>query len=193
MEKEHGPGLKMYFLLNMGIFQPAMLVYQSRYVSFGWYLMGLERMTYKLFFFSMQFFPCLFVSSWCCFFSWTRDLYRLGLFDLPSLESSERASLKTLDHWISGVQNLRIFGTLTCLTFISFAMYDTRYQIINHSDTNDLQWEWRIPSWELTYPLPTHFWSSLVGHVGSLEDTSRYSSKIQFCRTIPLAFSSENF
>ncbi len=26
---ENGPGLKMYFLLNMGIFQPAMLVYQS--------------------------------------------------------------------------------------------------------------------------------------------------------------------
>ena len=26
---EYGPGLKMYFLLNMGIFQPAMLVYQG--------------------------------------------------------------------------------------------------------------------------------------------------------------------
>ena len=25
---EHGPGLKMYFLLNIGIFQRAMLVYQ---------------------------------------------------------------------------------------------------------------------------------------------------------------------
>ncbi len=25
---ENGPGLKMYFLLKMGIFQPAMLVYQ---------------------------------------------------------------------------------------------------------------------------------------------------------------------
>ena len=25
---ENGPGLKMYFLLNMGMFQPAMLVYQ---------------------------------------------------------------------------------------------------------------------------------------------------------------------
>ena len=25
---ENGPGLKMYFLLNMGIFQPAMLVYR---------------------------------------------------------------------------------------------------------------------------------------------------------------------
>ena len=25
---ENGPGLKMCFLLNMGIFQPAMLVYQ---------------------------------------------------------------------------------------------------------------------------------------------------------------------
>ena len=26
-----GPGLKMYFLLNMGIFQPAMLVFQGGY------------------------------------------------------------------------------------------------------------------------------------------------------------------
>ncbi len=25
---ENGPGLKMYFLLELGIFQPAMLVYQ---------------------------------------------------------------------------------------------------------------------------------------------------------------------
>ncbi len=30
---EHGPGLKMYFLLKMGIFQPAMLVYQRVYIK----------------------------------------------------------------------------------------------------------------------------------------------------------------
>ncbi len=29
MAMENGPGLKIYFLLNMGIFQPAMLVYQG--------------------------------------------------------------------------------------------------------------------------------------------------------------------
>ena len=33
---ENGPGLKMYFLLNIGIFQPAMLVYQ-RAVYFDGY------------------------------------------------------------------------------------------------------------------------------------------------------------
>ena len=32
---ENGPGLKMYFLLKMWIFQPAMLVYQVRKIFCG--------------------------------------------------------------------------------------------------------------------------------------------------------------
>ena len=39
---ENGPWMKMYFLLNIGIFQPAMLVYQkvNANVRFGWFLFG---------------------------------------------------------------------------------------------------------------------------------------------------------
>ena len=37
---ENGPGLKMYFVLNMGIFQPAMSVYQrvtgAKYNPYKW-------------------------------------------------------------------------------------------------------------------------------------------------------------
>ncbi len=32
---ENGPGLKMYFLLKMVVFQPAMLVYQRVYLVYG--------------------------------------------------------------------------------------------------------------------------------------------------------------
>ena len=41
-KKKHGPGLKMYSLLNMGIFQPAMSVYQSVNKPLGGFFQKIE-------------------------------------------------------------------------------------------------------------------------------------------------------